>query len=914
MPRSKKSSPPKLLKRSVNKSVNRMVEDLPGADIRRSAREIRRRSENYERRVKAYSSELKKYNLTKEEYEKRLKEYKQTYGSYVKPATRGRAVFVSSRPLGQRVLKKKYKGYKKASKELSAQQKQLKEKRTELVSTQKALAGERKAIKEKISSYHKKLAEYEKHQRDLQEAYGVSLSGDAGMEVTTASGSKYIYNKDYELIGVEDALTGQSRLATGGDMLYSKSVIKPQLETSQSIYVPPPTEEEIKAAHIPQKTYFDDPPKSDFINLHGEGIISLPTPEKDRTPPKIKAAVTAGASMTGVPAVSYFFPTKLEARTAEQVKQDYYSFRYGGQAGADYVVDKYVVPALFLASGAAGVGTATTGALAGQAVGGFSLGGAIGAGAGVASIPMLQAAYAPTNIELAGKPYKDLTLQQKTVKFLGSEQGRNIQTFALAGGVSYGLSRVKTSFSVDTSKIKTSFKPGSKTEFTIDPGSYVTSTSRYPFRSIQTETQVAGVTGSGYTFPGDKGTTYSFANVDYTIGYTKTGEPIVRSGKLFSQADPITGMKKTYSSISFGELFGKKPSAFMEYFATRDRGKSKYFVGRDIIKETGKISYPSGTGGTEVITEYSSVGLGTQTKPYKPMFTDFIDDTIYWKQTGKPSLKFGQTYARETIPPPKITRIAGGGAAITGQVQDFSYLKSTPATTETFKTMTESVFTPTASGSSLTPTAFIAVKPIGRASDYLTPSPYAGTGKYELQSGAAPVITGATVRDTKIDVKPYSPKFDMKFGAMIKTGSDIRQDMKIRQKTRQPTKLGQGTLITPTTTTGTRSKYEVIPSYSTATATTTKTKQTQRTTQGTKLGYSFATPPLPPPPPGFGWFGLPPINFGIKGKARRRKTKKSRKGKRKSARKPSLTALGFPAVKVKPQKMYTGFEIRRVKI
>jgi len=883
-----------------------MVADLPGSNVRRLGREIQSRGQSYERNLSSYKSELNKYKLTREEYEKRVAEYKKTYDPYLKKGTRGRTTFTSTRPLGQRVIKNKFSSYKKASKELSAKQIALADKREKLIKSQKGLTAERAAIGGMISKYKTEAAKFEQHQRNLQIAYGSS----GGMEVTTA-GMKYITDSSGKLIGVEDSWKGESRMATPSDTFAYQAGVQPQIDKMQSTMqsIRPPTDEEIKEAQIPQKTYVEVPKVTTWIQPRGGTFEAAPT-EPD----------------------NYFDRQNAKAkRIKDVVQQDVIQFRYGNPGQQQEVGEKYAKPALLLISGAAGVSAVGASFLGGAAtvatsyVGGFSLGGAIGAGAGVLSLPVTQAAYYKTNIELGGREYKELSVKQSARKWLASEGGRLAQAGIVAGGVSWGLSRFRSSYSLDTSKTKFNVKKGTASQnpneipIEVSKGSYATTTERYPFRAIQEVTRQGELSGSGFLSLADDGTTY--AKVDYQLNIGTSEKPLIRAGKLSAKTDPFVTTPKGefFTSQSTATLQGQ--NRWYSFLRSYNNPRNQNFVGKDLAQKRISGSVPGDMGETKLVTEYSNIGLGSEVQgkdyvrigfknePYSYSFDNVVksgeggftfDKFGKIVTKGKPSVRLGRSSFVDILPAPKSNVIVGGKTTPQA-VETFSYLK--PTSTSSFEATSKAIFTPTTSGSSLTPTVATTATPLGRTSDYLPPSTFAGTGQYELQSGAAPKIIGAT----PTGFKPQPTNLGIKTTSLTRVSQLSKQRTNTKNKNKY--EFGQASPQATATTLGTR--YTPTYSYATTTAQATRTRTSQK--QGTELGYFGTPPPTPPPPPPFGGFGGGFVFGWSKGKPKKGKSKKGKSTTRKRAYKPSLTALGLPATKSKPLKRFTGLELRRVR-
>lgn len=208
-----------------------MVRGSSGRSAESQRLETAGRISRYKKEVEAFKGRLEKYKTSKEQYEKELAEWKEKYGEYLQPASRfgqraragSKFIFAPKRKeVDPRTTKRLYELYKEEGE-------QLQQKGTTLQKEGAYLSGKHKALSTSYSQLKTKTAKLSRVSR------GYTISKVDGREVwTTPEGYKYFTGKEGKLAAVEDPARGESRLATGADIL-AFSAMKAQYERGMSV-------------------------------------------------------------------------------------------------------------------------------------------------------------------------------------------------------------------------------------------------------------------------------------------------------------------------------------------------------------------------------------------------------------------------------------------------------------------------------------------------------------------------------------------------------------------------------------------------------------------------------------------------------------------------------------------------------
>jgi hypothetical protein len=313
--------------------------------------------------------------------------------------------------------------------------------------------------------------------------------------------------------------------------------------------------------------------------------------------------------------------------------------------------------------------------------------------------------------------------------------------------------------------------------------------------------------------------------------------------------------------------------------------KVKYFGGRTFIQKDYIVSKE----GVEQ-TWFRSMGVSRQFK--------WKEITQQVKVKGQPKLQFGFGVYERQIPQTSAKFVTSQATKVVTKPSP-PVMSIAPKVIRSVQKPLLPKVVPT-KGTYLAPAAGISPSIIRQTGRYLASSPYAGTGQYELQMGAAPLITGLSIATPKREIRT-------RVATMIDVG--YKSALKVKQEQKPITRMRVSQLVSITPAIRTRTGIATKPRIDQRIRQ--DTKITTRTRTGTKLRMGQPTPTTPPP--GFGWGFLPPAMKVPKlGKFKKAKTS-LKKSQRKQSYKPSIFATTLPSIKFKPMKKFTGFEVRRVR-
>lgn len=364
-------------------------------------------------------------------------------------------------------------------------------------------------------------------------------------------------------------------------------------------------------------------------------------------------------------------------------------------------------------------------------------------------------------------------------------------------------------------------------------------------------------------------TKYPFRVVNRVVtkdyGITGSGDIIGSGGRTYSlQKLEFIDLPITKSpTITKADMFGyteKIPGKDKLYFGESVSGiygdQPKLLYGQDIIKEQFVLS-----GFGKETTGYTSLGGSKQLFPAtsdKPVFN--LGEITYTRTIPTSSGSFIKTFSGKPVLSTKsLSKMVGTVA------------KVTPTTTTT-----TSLFKP-----------------------------------FTLKTEQAPKIKTKTVQTTSI-IPKESQTYLQGITSMQTTGERqrhrTRQKLKTQQKLKAGVRFKEALRVAPKQRLGTsyRTGLRFRQRYRQA------VRQKQATKQTYKLRYGFAGTPIPPTPVGFVPLGL----FGgfPKGKRRKKARYFYQTGQRKPSYKPSLVGITLKPAKFKPSKMFTGLEVRRVRL
>ncbi len=184
----------------------------------------------YREDIEGYKQKVRKYQTEKEAYEQRLTTWQKKYKPYI--VERGKAIEFR-RNISPRLQKKLKKQYQKDVSELQSKEQTLRTQASELTEQKEALISKGKEIEDKQFNLARKRG-----------SISVGIS-DTRYTVETPLGTKtYIVDESGMPVGVEDSRKGESRIATGEDILsfkateYQQRQLAKQAETMQSIHTP----------------------------------------------------------------------------------------------------------------------------------------------------------------------------------------------------------------------------------------------------------------------------------------------------------------------------------------------------------------------------------------------------------------------------------------------------------------------------------------------------------------------------------------------------------------------------------------------------------------------------------------------------------------------------------------------------